>query len=104
MEQFKPPHPGEILKEFYIKPLNIKHKVLAKGLNITPKALSELVNGHTGMSTIMALKLAEAFNTTPESWLNLQQNYNLFQEKRKRGQERIHHFFKGESKAMKQAH
>ncbi len=77
MVMFNPPHPGEVLKELYMTPLKIKQKDLAEGIGVTKKALSELTNGHTAMSTTMALKLSEAFNTTPEFWLNLQQKYDL---------------------------
>ena len=74
-----PPHPGEILKELYLNPLNLSITEAAQGLQITRKTLSMLVNGHAGISPEMALKLAKAFNTTPESWLNLQQQYNLWE-------------------------
>ena len=75
---YNPPYPGEILKGLYMKPLGIKQKDLAKGLKVTKKALSELMNGHTSMSIEMAVKLSEAFDTTPEFWLNLQMKYDLF--------------------------
>src|SRR5690606_24726375 len=81
MAMFNPPHPGEILKELYISPLGLKQKDLAAGLGVTKKALSELINGHTGISTAMAVRLSEAFRTTPEIWLNLQQQYDLYQVK-----------------------
>jgi addiction module HigA family antidote len=74
---YSPPHPGEILKELYLDPLQLTISETAKGLQVTRKTLSMLVNGHSGISPEMALKLAKAFNTTPESWLNLQQQYSL---------------------------
>jgi antitoxin HigA-1 len=75
---YNPPHPGEILKEFYIKSLGLTITEVAKGLGITRKALSELVNGKFGISPDMAIRLAKAFSTTPESWLNLQQQYDIW--------------------------
>lgn len=74
-----PPHPGEILKELYLGPLNLSVTEAAEGLQVTRKTLSMLINGHAGVSPEMALKLAKAFNTTPESWLNLQQQFSLSQ-------------------------
>lgn len=74
-----PPHPGEVLKELYLVPLNLSITEAAKGLQVTRKTLSMLVNCHAGISAEMALKLAKAFNTTPESWLNMQQHYSLWE-------------------------
>ncbi|MCP5064029.1 MAG: HigA family addiction module antidote protein, partial [Ignavibacteriae bacterium] len=54
-----------------------------KALGVTRNALSELVNGHSGISTAMALRLSKTFNTTPEFWLNMQQNFNLSNAKKK---------------------
>lgn len=78
-----PPHPGEILKELYIKPLNLTITQVAIGLCVTRKALSELVNGKCGVSPEMATRLAQAFSTTPEHWLNLQQQYDIWKVKNK---------------------
>ena len=80
---FNPPHPGEILKELYMNPLGIKQKVLASGIGVTRKALSELINGRTSMSTKMAFLLSEAFDTTPEFWLNLQMQHSVYHIRRK---------------------
>ena len=74
-----PPHPGEVLKELYLDPLDLTITEAAKGLQVTRKTLSMLVNCHAGVSPEMALKLAKAFNTTPESWLNMQQQYSLWE-------------------------
>ena len=68
MQMYNPPHIGDIIKEMYIEPLNLSVTEVAKGLGVSRKTLSELINGHSGISSIMALKLAEAFNTTPEYW------------------------------------
>ena len=83
MEMCNPPHPGEVLKELYIEPLNLTVTQVAKGLGITRQALSELVNGKAGISTQMALKLAKAFNTTADLWLGMQLEYELWQAKQK---------------------
>ena len=78
MKMHKPIHPGEILKEMYLSPLGLTVTDAAKSLGVTRKALSELVNGKAGISTTMALRLSKAFDTTPELWLNMQQNYDLW--------------------------
>ena len=80
LQQKMPPvHPGEILKEMYLDPLTISITALADNLGVARKTVSQLVNGHMGVSAEMALRLGKAFNTTPELWLNLQRNYDLWQ-------------------------
>ena len=78
MNMYNPLHPGEILRELYIEPLNLKDKDVAKGLGITPKALSNFLNCHVDLSIQMAFKLSKAFDTSPEFWLNLQNQYSIF--------------------------
>jgi addiction module HigA family antidote len=78
-----PPHPGEFIREICLEPLNLTVTDAAKKLGVTRKALSELLNGKTGISTEMSLRLAEAFNTTPESWLTQQMHYDLWVEQKK---------------------
>jgi len=74
-----PVHPGEVLKGLYFEPLEMTITEAAKKLNISRKNLSMLVNGHMGISAEMALRLAKALKTTPELWLNMQQQYDLWQ-------------------------
>ncbi len=73
-----PPHPGEILKEDYLEPLGLSVTEACQGLGISRKGLSEILNGRTGISPAMAIKLAKAFGTTPELWLNLQVQHDLW--------------------------
>lgn len=75
---FNPMHPGEILKESYLEPLNISVVEAARRLDVSRKTLSQLINGHSGISTEMACRLAKACGTTPKFWLNLQVNYDLW--------------------------
>jgi antitoxin HigA-1 len=82
MEMHNPPHPGEVIRELCLEPLEISVTAAARALGVTRKALSELLNGRSGVSTAMALRLAKAFDTTAESWLNLQQQYDLWQARR----------------------
>jgi len=71
-------HPGIILKEDFAKPLGLTQEKIAKDLNIGIKTLSELYNEKRGISPLMALKLANYFGTTPEFWMNLQSQYDLY--------------------------
>ncbi|MFT3742155.1 MAG: HigA family addiction module antitoxin [Gammaproteobacteria bacterium] len=80
----KTPHPGEFIKEVCLEPLNITVTEAARQLGVSRKALSELINGKSGISTEIALRLARAFNTTPESWLTQQMNYNLWEAEQKK--------------------
>ena len=73
-----PTHPGEILKYDYLEPLNLSVTKLADILGVSRKALSRIVNGHKSVTPEMALRLSRAFDTTPELWLNLQRNYDLW--------------------------
>jgi addiction module HigA family antidote len=72
-----PPRPGEVIRELCLEPLGISVTDAAKSLGVTRKALSELLNGKSGVSPSMALRLAIAFDTSAESWLNMQQQYDL---------------------------
>lgn len=73
-----PTHPGEILKEDFIKPLGVTQVALAEHLNIPVQRINELVRGKRGVTPETAWLLAGALGTTPEFWLNLQANYDLF--------------------------
>jgi len=81
MSMHKPPHPGEILKTLCIEPLQITITDAAKALGVSRKTLSAIVNQKAGISPEMALRLAIAFDTTPESWLNQQTMFDLWQAK-----------------------
>ncbi len=76
-----PPHPGEVIRELGLQPLGVSVTSAARSLGVTRKALSELLNGRSGVSPSMALRLAIAFDTTLESWLNMQQQYDLYRAK-----------------------
>ena len=76
-----PPHPGEIIRELCIEPLDLSITEAAEGLGVSRKTLSAILNGRAGISPEMALRLSMAFNTSPESWLNQQSQYDLWQAK-----------------------
>lgn len=79
----KPSHPGRILKNLYIEPLGLNLTFAARNLGVTRKTLSLILNEHQGISAEMALRLAKAFKTTPESWMNLQYNFDLWEASQK---------------------
>lgn len=78
MEMHNPAHPGEVLRELYLEPLQLTITDAAKALGITRNTFAELIKGRSRVSTPMALRLAKAFGTTAELWLNMQQNYDLW--------------------------
>jgi len=73
MQMHDPAHPGEIIRELCLEPLKLSVTDAAKALGVTRKALSELLNGRSGVSPVMALRLAKAFDTSAESWMAMQQ-------------------------------
>ncbi|NLK46691.1 MAG: HigA family addiction module antidote protein [Treponema sp.] len=74
----KPTHPGEVLYEDVIKPLNITITEAALRLGVSRKALSELINARTNLTPEMAVRIGKATNTTPESWINMQSKLDLW--------------------------
>ena len=78
MPMFNPPHPGEIIREFCIDPFQMNVTEAAKALGVTRKTFSALLNGRSGISPEMALRLSRVFGRTPEGWLRLQIQYDLW--------------------------
>ena len=74
-----PPHPGGIIREFCLEPLDLTITDAAAALGVTRKTLSELVNERSGISPEMALRLSKVFGRSAESWLQLQDQYDLWQ-------------------------
>lgn len=90
MRMFNPPHPGEILSELWLDPLGLSITQAAMHLNVARKTVSELVNGKTGISPEMALRLELAFGKSAESWLATQAAYDLWQLEAKRESLGVH--------------
>ncbi|MFY9753953.1 MAG: HigA family addiction module antitoxin [Candidatus Acidiferrales bacterium] len=82
MTKLKPIHPGEILREEFMNPLDLNPNRLAMLLRVAAPNMYEIVNERGGISSEMALRLARFFSTTPEFWLNLQTHYDLAISKR----------------------
>ena len=89
MLMHNPPHPGEIIKEFCLEPLGISVTAAAKGLGVSRKTLSGIINGRAGISPEMAVRLSIAFETSAESWLNQQSQYDLWQAEQSRDSLRV---------------
>ena len=85
---YNPPHPGEVLKALCLEPLNITVTAAAQGLGVSRKTLSGILNGRAGISPEMAVRLSIAFNTSAESWLNQQLQYDLWHAEKNR--KRLH--------------
>ena len=86
MLMHNPPHPGAIIKELCLEPLGLTVTDAAKALHVSRKTLSSIINGKAGISPEMAVRLSIAFNTTSESWLNQQSQYDLWQVEQKRSE------------------
>ena len=76
-----PTHPGEMLLEEFLKPMNLTQVVAADKLGISYVRLNELINGHRGVTADTALRLAKLLKTTPEFWMNLQVAFDLYEAK-----------------------
>lgn len=86
MLMHNPPHPGEIIKELCIEPLELSVTEAAKALGVSRKTLSSIINGKAGISPEMAVRLSIAFDTSSESWLNQQTQFDLWRAEQHRGE------------------
>jgi addiction module HigA family antidote len=84
MRMHNPPHPGEVLRELCLEPLGLTVTQAAAALDVSRKTLSAILNGRAGISPEMAIRLSVAFDTTPESWLSQQLQYDLWRADRNR--------------------
>jgi antitoxin HigA-1 len=89
MQMHNPPHPGEVLKELCLEPLNLTVTDAARALGVSRKTLSAILNGRAGISPEMAVRLSIAFNTSAESWLNQQLQYDLWHAEKNRKRLRV---------------
>jgi len=79
MNMYNPPHPGEFIREVYLEPLGISYRTVAAKLKVAPSTFNRLIKGQSNISSEMALRLSKTLGRTPESWLIMQNNYNLWQ-------------------------
>lgn len=81
MNMHNPPHPGEFIKETYLSPFNISQNEMADKLGVAKSTFSRLVKGDSGISPEMALRLSKVIGRSPESWIAMQTNYDLYKTK-----------------------
>lgn len=79
MPMHNPPHPGEFIREVYLEPNGITGRQLAAKLGVAPSTLNRVLQGNSGVSPEMALRLSKALGRSPESWLTMQDNHDLWQ-------------------------
>lgn len=89
MLMHNPPHPGEVIRQLCLEPLGLSVTEAAKGLGVSRKTLSAILNSRAGISPEMAVRLSLAFDTTSESWLNHQVQYDLWQAEKRRKSLRV---------------
>ena len=84
IKMHNPPHPGDVLRELCLEPLGLSVTAAAHGLGVSRKTLSSILNRRAGISAEMAIRLSIAFNTSAESWLRQQLQYDLAQAETRR--------------------
>jgi antitoxin HigA-1 len=89
MKMHNPPHPGSILRELCLEPLSLSVTEAARALGVSRKTLSSILNGRARITAEMALRLSLAFDTSAESWLEQQMQYDLWQAKEQHGKLRV---------------
>ena len=92
MLMHNPPHPGEVLKTLCLEPLGLSITDAAKALDVSRKTLSAVVNGRAGISPEMAVRLSIAFDTSSQSWLNQQTQFDLWLAEQHRDELKVKRF------------
>jgi len=82
MAMHNPPHPGEFIRSVYLEPFKFSARALAEKLAVSPSTLNRIITGKSGVSPEMALRLSKALGRSPESWLAMQDTYDLWEAKR----------------------
>ena len=82
-KMYQPIHPGRIIRDDYLEPLALTVTELAKALGVTRQTMTAILNERSGISPEMSLRLSAAFDTSPELWLDMQRNYDLWKARQK---------------------
>jgi addiction module HigA family antidote len=90
MAMHNPPHPGEFIQDTYMKPFNLSCRYLAEQLNVAASTLNRVLKMQSGISPEMALRLSKALGRSPESWLAMQDAYDLWQAKKRVKLTKVH--------------
>jgi len=83
MTMYDPPHPGEFIREVYVAPFEISVRHVAESLGVSPSTLSRILNGKSNVTPEMALRLSKTLGRSPESWLAMQDQYDLWHARKK---------------------
>ncbi len=83
MTMHNPPHPGEFIVATYMEPFDLSCRFLATNLDVAASTLNRVLKSQSGVSPEMALRLSKSLGRSPESWLAMQHNYDLWQAKKK---------------------
>ena len=89
MDMHNPAHPGEVIRELCLIPLDLTVTAAAKALGVTRKALSDLLNGHSGVSPEMAIRLEKLGWSTADHWLRMQLQYDLWNARKRSGRIKV---------------
>ena len=93
MDMHNPAHPGEIVREECLKPLGLTVTAAAEALGVTRKALSDLLNGNTGVSPDMAIRLEKVFGGTADTWLRMQMQRDLWEARQRTDEIKVNRRF-----------
>jgi antitoxin HigA-1 len=83
MRMHNPPHPGEFIREVYLEPFHLSARQVAAKLRVSPSTFNRVLKGESGVTPEMALRLAKTLGRSPESWLAMQHNHDLWQARRR---------------------
>jgi addiction module HigA family antidote len=78
MKMYNPPHPGEVIKGLYLEPFGVSTRAIAARMGVSPSTFARVVAGKSGVSPDMAIRLSKVLGRSPESWLKMQMNYDLW--------------------------
>ena len=78
MRQHNPPHPGEVISGIYLEPHNVSVRTIAERLDVSASTFARVVSGQSAVTTDMAIRLSRVLGGSPESWLQMQTNYDLW--------------------------
>lgn len=90
MTMHNPPHPGEFISDVYMEPFGYSCRFVSKQLDVSPSTLNRVLKGQSSITPEMALRLSKALGRSPESWLSMQDNYNLWQAKQNVNLTKVH--------------
>ena len=78
MRQHNPPHPGEVIDGLYLEPFEVSARTMATRLGVSPSTFARVVSGKSALSPDMAIRLSKVLGRSPESWLQMQVNYDIW--------------------------